>query len=82
VIAEVKPGSVAEQAGLQSGDVIVGVGDSPVATPSEATRAIRESLKNSQAVALRIVRDGQQVFVAVQPGGQEQASGGSTDDDN
>jgi serine protease Do len=82
VIAEVKPGSVAEQAGLQSGDVIVGVGDSAVATPSEATRAIRESLKSSQAVALRIVRDGQQVFVAVQPGQQDQAAGGSTDDDN
>jgi serine protease Do len=85
VIAEVKPGSVAEQAGLQAGDVIVGVGDSPVTTPNEATRAIRDSLKNSQAVALRIVRDGQQVFVAVQPGQQDQAaggSGGSTDDDN
>jgi serine protease Do len=61
---------------------LVGVGACVVAPPREATRAIRESLKNSQAVALRIVRDGQQVFVAVQPGQQDQAAGGSTDDDN
>ncbi len=83
VIAEVKPGSVAEGAGLQAGDVIVGVGDTTVSTPNEATRAIRESLKNSQAVALRIIRDGQPAFVAVSPGqsgGDQPAPGG--DDDN
>ena len=85
VIAEVKPGSVAEQAGLQVGDVIIGVGDTAVASPNEATRAIRESLKNSQAVALRIIRDGQPAFVAVSPSqGQDQGESGSSggDDDN
>jgi serine protease Do len=83
VIAEVKQGSVAEQAGLQAGDVIVGVGDATVSSPSDATRAIRESLKNSQAVALRIIRDGQPAFVAVSPG-QDQANNGAGggDDDN
>ena len=84
VIAEVKQGSVAEQAGLQAGDVIVGVGDAVVSSPSDATKAIRESLKNSQAVALRIIRDGQPAFVAVSPG-QDQANGGAGnggDDDN
>jgi serine protease Do len=80
VIAEVKQGSVAEQAGLQAGDVIVGVGDSPVTNPGEATKAIRESLKNSQAVALRIIRDGQPAFVAVSPSQQDQAQ--SDGDDN
>jgi serine protease Do len=80
VIAEVKQGSVAEQAGLQAGDVIVGVGDTAVSTPSEATRAIRESLKSSQAVALRIIRDGQPAFVAVSPSQQDQ--GGTDQDDN
>ena len=83
VIAEVKPGSVAEQAGLQQGDVIVGVGDLSVSSPNEATHAIRESLKNSQAVALRIIRDGQPAFVAVSPNqGQDQAQGGSSGDDD
>ena len=83
VIAEVKQGSVAEQAGLQAGDVIVGVGDSAVANPGEATKAIRESLKDSQAVALRIIRDGQPAFIAVQPGGpQDQGSSNGDDSDN
>jgi serine protease Do len=80
VIAEVKQGSVAEQAGLQAGDVIVGVGDTAVGSPSDATKAIRDSLKSSQAVALRIIRDGQPAFVAVSPGGQDQASNGGDDD--
>ena len=84
MIAEVKQGSVAEQAGLQVGDVIVGVGDAAVSSPNEATHAIRESLKNSQAVALRIIRDGQPAFVAVSPSqGQEQpGAGAGGDDDN
>ena len=83
VIAEVKPGSVAEQAGLQQGDVIVGVGDTAVNSPNEATRAIRESLKNSQAVALRIIRDGQPAFIAVSPSqGQDQAPSDSNGDDD
>jgi serine protease Do len=75
VIAEVKPGSTAEQAGLQAGDVIVGVGDHAVSSPAEATRAIHESLKSSQAVALRIVRDGQATFVVVSPSDNDQAQG-------
>jgi serine protease Do len=80
VIAEVKSGSTAEQAGLQPGDVIVGVGEKNVSSPSETTRAIRESLKNNQAVALRIIRDGQPAFVAVSPSENDQS--GSDDDDD
>ena len=75
VIAEVKPGSTAEQAGLQAGDVIVGVGDHGVNSPAEATKAIHDSLKSSQAVALRIVRDGQATFVVVSPSQGDQANG-------
>ncbi len=75
VIAEVKPGSTAEQAGLQAGDVIVGVGDHGVSSPAEATKAIHDSLKSSQAVALRIVRDGQATFVVVSPSQNDQANG-------
>jgi serine protease Do len=80
VIAEVQPGSVAEQAGLQAGDVIIGVGDKSVTTPAEATREIRDSLKNNQAVALRIIRDGQPAFVAVSPSQSDQSS--SNDNNN
>ena len=40
VVRGVEPGSPAEQAGLQPGDVIVGVGTHPVTSPSEAAREI------------------------------------------
>jgi serine protease Do len=82
VIAEVKQGSAAEQAGLQAGDVIVGVGDEAVGNPSEATKAIKQSLKDNNAVALRIIRDGQPAFIAVQPGSSQDQGSGNSDDDN
>jgi serine protease Do len=82
VIAEVQPGSVAEQAGLQPGDVIIGVGDRAVTTPAEATREIRESLKSNQAVALRIIRDGQPAFVAVSPSQSDQSSNDNSSNDD
>ena len=75
VITEVKPGSAAEQAGLQPGDLITGVGDRTVGGTADASRAIREQLKSSQAVALRILRNGEPIFVAVAPGGGEQDDG-------
>jgi serine protease Do len=79
VISQVQQGSAAEQAGLQAGDVIVGVGDKAVDNTNEASRAIRQSLKDSQAVALRILRNGESIFVAVTTGG---AAPGGDDGDN
>ena len=79
VITEVKPGSPAEQAGLQPGDVITGVGEHVVTGTADATRAIREQLKANQAVALRIVRSGENLFVAVSP---SQDQGDTQDDGN
>jgi serine protease Do len=64
VVRSVEPGSPADQAGMQAGDVIVGVGDKAVTSPSEAASAIRTAAKD-HAVALRIIRDGQPVFVGV-----------------
>jgi len=61
VIAEVRPGSPAQQAGLREGDVIVGVGSKAVNNPREAADAIR----GSKGVALRVLRDGQPRFVAI-----------------
>ncbi|MBV9116979.1 MAG: Do family serine endopeptidase [Acetobacteraceae bacterium] len=66
VVTQVKPGSPAEQAGIQPGDVIVGVGTHAIHNPREATRAINDALHNdSNALALRIIRNGQPAFVAV-----------------
>jgi serine protease Do len=66
VVAQVQPGSPADQAGIQPGDVIVGVGGKSVGSPSDAVKAIRSATSGSEsAVALRIIRNGQPAFVAV-----------------
>ncbi len=67
VVAEVKPGSPAELAGLRPGDLIVGVGPAPVSTPAEAVHQIHAATRDGKVVALRIVRDGRALFVAVSP---------------
>jgi serine protease Do len=64
VVSQVQPGSPAEEAGIQQGDVIVGVGNKSVSSPEEATKAIRAAGKE-HAVALRILRDGRSTFVAI-----------------
>jgi serine protease Do len=71
VVQGVQPGSPAEAAGLQPGDVIVGVGTHSVASPAEAVRAMRTALNGSDhALALRVIRNGQPVFVGVTLNGQ------------
>ncbi len=66
VVTQVKPGSPAEQAGIEPGDVIVSVGTHAIHNPREATRAISDALRNdSNALAFRIIRNGQPAFVAV-----------------
>jgi serine protease Do len=67
VVRNVEPGSPADQAGLEAGDVIVGVGAKKVTSPSEAASAIRGAAKD-HAVALRIIRNGEPAFVAVNLG--------------
>ena len=67
VVANVRPDSPAAEAGLRQGDVIVGVGSRDVADVNAATTAIREATREpGTAVALRIIREGQSAFVAVQ----------------
>ncbi|HEY4043713.1 MAG TPA: DegQ family serine endoprotease [Rhodopila sp.] len=74
VVQGVQPGSPAEAAGLQPGDVIVGVGSHPVTSPAEAAKAMRNALNSSDhAVALRVLRNGQPVFVGVTVGDQNNA---------
>lgn len=65
VVAEVRPDSPAADAGIRAGDVVVGVGNAPVNSPAEATAAIREEARTDHAVALRILRDGQTAYVAI-----------------
>ncbi|PPQ29236.1 Do family serine endopeptidase [Rhodopila globiformis] len=66
VVRGVQPGSPAEAAGLQPGDVIVGVGTHAVTSPSDAVKAMRTAMNNNDhALALRVIRNGQPVFVGV-----------------
>jgi serine protease Do len=65
VIAQVVPGSPADQAGLQQGDVIVGVGTRSVTNADEASNAIKDAAHHHRSLALRVVRDGQAVYVAI-----------------
>ena len=66
VIASVKQGSPAEAAGLQAGDVLETVGNKAVTNPQQAVAALRDGTKASgSAVALRVLRDGHQAFVAL-----------------
>ena len=66
VIAGVRPNSPASEAGLRPGDVLTSVGNRQVSTPQEAVQAIRaQQGAKQQAVALRVLRDGHSLFVAV-----------------
>ena len=69
LIRGVRPGSPAEQAGLRPGDIIVGVGNQKVSSPSDVTKAVG-SLEGGKdrAVALRILREGTIAFVGVNLG--------------
>jgi serine protease Do len=73
VVQAVRSGSPADQAGIRPGDVILQVGSQTVGSPREAVNAVHAALKTDQSVALRILRDGHGVFVAVSPSG---SSGG------
>lgn len=68
VVAQVRPDSPAADAGIRAGDVVVGVGDSEVSSASEAAAAIRTAARTDHAVALRILRNGQTAYVAIDLG--------------
>ncbi len=66
VVAQVKPNSPADQAGVQAGDLLVGVGPANITNPDDAVNAIIAAKKSgTAAVALRIIRQGQALFVGV-----------------
>ena len=75
VVADVKQGSPAEMAGIQQGDVILGVGQASVSSPDQAAHAIKDAIKGGKSVALRVLREGHTTFVAVDPSKSEQNEG-------
>ena len=65
LIARVMPGSPADQAGLQAGDVVLGVGATQVTTPEEAAKAIRTAIADGHPAALRVLHEGRVGYIAV-----------------
>jgi S1-C subfamily serine protease len=57
LVNRVVEGGPAEKAGVKSGDVIVGISTTTIASATDLTNAI-QAMKVGQAVAVRIVRDG------------------------
>jgi serine protease Do len=65
-VTRVQTGSPAEAAGLLAGDVLESVGGAPVTSPQQALGALRDATREpGSAVALRVLREGQQAFVAM-----------------
>jgi serine protease Do len=67
VVEDVLQGSPAERAGLRKGDVIVAVGDQPVAGPPELTRRIAGTAPGTR-VQLQVMRDRARQAVNVELG--------------
>ena len=66
VVERVNPDKAASVAGIQAGDVIVGVDQMPVKTARQANQAIAEVGKSGKkSVLLLIDRGDAQIFVAV-----------------
>ncbi|MTJ81842.1 MAG: DegQ family serine endoprotease [Telmatospirillum sp.] len=67
VVADVQPGSRADDSGIEKGDVIVKVGDATVASPAEASEKIRQAQKaGKEAVPLLVTRNGTTYYLALQ----------------
>ncbi len=66
VVSEVEPGSPADEAGILAGDVILDINRKPVRNTADF-RKLAGTLGKNDTVLLRIVRNGQRLFVAVNP---------------
>ncbi len=71
VVAGVEPGSPADEAGLQRGDVILEVNRQPVANESAYRNAVRKLGKGKSALLL-VRRGDNTIFMALKPGSTEE----------
>ncbi|WP_394424857.1 DegQ family serine endoprotease [Vreelandella stevensii] len=63
-VRQVEPDSVAAQAGLRPGDILVSLDHRSVASADELVRIV-EGLPTDRAIPLRLYRDGRSLFVAL-----------------
>jgi serine protease Do len=67
VVANVTPGSHADDSGIEKGDVIVKVGDAAVTTPAEVAAKVKQAQKaGKEAVPLLVTRNGTTYYLALQ----------------
>ena len=67
VVTQVTPDSRAAESGVQSGDVIVRVGNQDVTTPAEASASIHAAERDKkEAVPLLVMRNGTTYYLALQ----------------
>lgn len=69
VIAEVVDGEPAQRAGLREGDLVLAVGETPIADGSQLFQQIRALVRDGKPLTLpwRIQRDGRELLVDVEP---------------
>lgn len=67
VVSAVQPGAPAEHAGVRPGDIIQAVGNTKVESPRAVLTAVHTVLKHKQPILLRVLRDGQPLFIAIAP---------------
>ena len=66
LVANVTPGSPADQSGIEVGDVILGIGGRAVSSPNEAASRIHEAETSSKpALPLLVMRDGTTAYIAL-----------------
>jgi serine protease Do len=67
VVSRVSPNSRAAESGIQAGDVIVSIGNQPVATPNQAASKIHEAQKaKKEAIPLLVMRNGTKYYLALE----------------
>jgi serine protease Do len=67
VVAEVEPGSPADDQGLKAGDVLQQVGKDSVDSPKMAAEKLKEATKTGKPVLMKVYREGMTRFVAISP---------------
>ena len=66
IVEEVEPGSAAEEAGVQPGDVVVEFEKARVTSPQELAR-LAGKLKTGDAAIIRISREGRSLYLTLMP---------------
>ena len=68
LVTAVESGSLAAQAGIQAGDVVLAVNKQPVATVNDLSSRLKDAEKQRGAALLHIFRNGQVFFRAIELG--------------